>query len=251
MAYLYRGTQSPRDEPQYSNFSNPLSPQRNPNRLSGGMMSSNDARGGLTRRFTMNALPTLSPIGQQRRQAAGEVQMVSPFPLARKHRTRHAGRQGREREVGRNGFGKTYGIEGIEERLVGSELRPVLLKAVGRGTVSNGAVVGIGHRRGKRCWEAIGDGRPNLAKDIESVRERERGICALSANGDLVVFWLTSGGKPTGTYSRVTPVSLLCLLHFPKLPGLPARQSASLLSDQIYWSQSPPSALTCTIYWFE
>lgn len=37
----------------------------------------NDNRGGLTRRFTMNALPTLSPIGQQRRQAAGEMGMVS------------------------------------------------------------------------------------------------------------------------------------------------------------------------------
>jgi hypothetical protein len=62
------------------NFStNPLSPPRNPNRLSGGVMSSNDARGpGLTRRFTTNALPTtLSPIGQQRRQAAGDTQMVS------------------------------------------------------------------------------------------------------------------------------------------------------------------------------
>lgn len=37
----------------------------------------NDGRGGLTRRFTMNALPTLSPIGQQRRQAAGDLSMVS------------------------------------------------------------------------------------------------------------------------------------------------------------------------------
>ena len=42
-------------------------------------MSSNDARGSLTRRFTMNALPTLSPIGQQRRQAAGETQLVSTY----------------------------------------------------------------------------------------------------------------------------------------------------------------------------
>ena len=40
--------------------------------------SNNDNRGGLTRRFTMNALPTLSPIGQQRRQAAGDLSgMVS------------------------------------------------------------------------------------------------------------------------------------------------------------------------------
>lgn len=75
MAYIYRGPQSPRDEPQVPVYSNPLSPQRNPNRLSGGMtttMSPQDVRGGLTRRFTTNALPTLSPIGQQRMQAAGD-----------------------------------------------------------------------------------------------------------------------------------------------------------------------------------
>ncbi|KAF2772259.1 hypothetical protein EJ03DRAFT_200445 [Teratosphaeria nubilosa] len=74
MAHPYRGPLSPRDEPQYS--TNPLSPPRNPNRLSGSMVTSGaqqqDVRGGLTRRFTTNGLPTLSPIGQQRKQAAGE-----------------------------------------------------------------------------------------------------------------------------------------------------------------------------------
>nr|OQO30390.1 hypothetical protein B0A51_02350 [Rachicladosporium sp. CCFEE 5018] len=84
MAYPYRGgPKSPREEqPVYTNFSgNPLSPPRNPNRLSGGMpgpaasmnAATSEARSGLTRRFTTNALPTLSPIGQQRRLAAGEA----------------------------------------------------------------------------------------------------------------------------------------------------------------------------------
>ncbi|KAK4894319.1 hypothetical protein LTR27_007452 [Elasticomyces elasticus] len=72
MAYRYQ--QSPRDEHQAPTYTNPLSPQRNPNRLSGGMASASSMRGGLTRRFTTNELPTtaLSPIGQQRKQAAGD-----------------------------------------------------------------------------------------------------------------------------------------------------------------------------------
>lgn len=76
MAY-YRGAQSPRDEHQYT--TNPLSPpsQRNPNRWSANMATTNDVRGALTRRFTTNTVPTLSPIGQQRRQAAGDMQAVS------------------------------------------------------------------------------------------------------------------------------------------------------------------------------
>jgi len=75
MAYFYRNPQSPRDEPPVPVYTHPLSPQRNPNRLSAGMMPTvgpQDVRGGLTRRFTTNALPTLSPIGQQRKQAAGD-----------------------------------------------------------------------------------------------------------------------------------------------------------------------------------
>ncbi|QIX02290.1 hypothetical protein AMS68_007807 [Peltaster fructicola] len=71
----FRGTTSPRDEPSYPvHATNPLSPPRNSNRLSGGVMSSAaESRAGLQRRFTTNALPTLSPIGQQRLQAVGEI----------------------------------------------------------------------------------------------------------------------------------------------------------------------------------
>ncbi|TKA67203.1 hypothetical protein B0A55_09452 [Friedmanniomyces simplex] len=83
MAYFYRGPQSPRDDQQVPAYSNPLSPQRNPNRLSGGMASASSMRNGLTRRFTTNELPTtaLSPIGQQRKQAAGDYTVSSDaFP---------------------------------------------------------------------------------------------------------------------------------------------------------------------------
>ena len=77
-SYLYRGTQSPRDE-SYNAFSNTASTLRTPEKYGGGVAHNSGAgagagaevRGGLTRRFTTNALPTLSPIGQQRLQAAG------------------------------------------------------------------------------------------------------------------------------------------------------------------------------------
>ncbi|KXT05889.1 hypothetical protein AC578_390, partial [Pseudocercospora eumusae] len=77
MAY-YRPPQSPPDE-QFNSLS---PPQRNPNRWSASMAGTNDARGVLTRRFTTNTVPTLSPIGQQRLQAAGDMQAVSPLQLA-------------------------------------------------------------------------------------------------------------------------------------------------------------------------
>lgn len=89
MAFSFRGPQSPQESvafPGYSN--NPLSPPRNSNRRSvGGMLgttttttsTANETRAGLTRRFTTNALPTLSPIGQQRRMAAGDTMQVSAY----------------------------------------------------------------------------------------------------------------------------------------------------------------------------
>jgi len=84
MAYYYRSPQSPRDDPQVPAYAHPLSPQRNPNRLSGGVASvaanASSMRGGLTRRFTTNELPTaLSPIGQQRKAAAGDYSVSTDF----------------------------------------------------------------------------------------------------------------------------------------------------------------------------
>lgn len=74
-------------------MTNPLSPpQRNPNRWSASMAGTNDVRGALHRRFTTNTVPTLSPIGQQRRQAAGDVQQqpnaqnrIAPSERAARH----------------------------------------------------------------------------------------------------------------------------------------------------------------------
>ena len=84
MSY-YRGTHSPRDSGQYPTYTNPLSPPRNSNRLSGGIPSSQkseEVRSGMSRRFTTNTVPSLSPLGQQRLLAAGDVPMVS-FDSAR------------------------------------------------------------------------------------------------------------------------------------------------------------------------
>lgn len=58
---------------------NPLSPQREMNARPMNAATTNpaDVRGTLSRRFTTNALPTLSPIGPQRRQAVGTMANVS------------------------------------------------------------------------------------------------------------------------------------------------------------------------------
>lgn len=90
MAFSFRGPQSPQDNAAFPGYSNnPLSPPRTSNRRSVGGMSgllstaststTNETRAGLTRRFTTNALPALSPIGQQRRMAAGDTMQVSAY----------------------------------------------------------------------------------------------------------------------------------------------------------------------------
>lgn len=90
MAFSFRGPQSPQDSAAFPGYSNnPLSPPRTSNRRSVGGMSgllstaststTNETRAGLTRRFTTNALPALSPIGQQRRMAAGDTMQVSAY----------------------------------------------------------------------------------------------------------------------------------------------------------------------------
>ncbi|KAI9689516.1 MAG: hypothetical protein M1822_010167 [Bathelium mastoideum] len=71
----FRSPQSPNEDSPLT-YSSPLSPGRGafPAKIHTQMQSqapsANDARTNLHRRFTMNALPTLSPIGQQRRLAA-------------------------------------------------------------------------------------------------------------------------------------------------------------------------------------
>lgn len=86
-------------------------------------MNSNDARGPLTRRFTTNALPTLSPIGQQRRQAAGDTQMVSTVFLPQLHKEHKASQE--DHEIGEMEYNRSK-----QDRIGGScglfagELRP-------------------------------------------------------------------------------------------------------------------------------
>ncbi|CAD0113019.1 unnamed protein product, partial [Aureobasidium uvarum] len=67
---LYRPQLSPREDAPYptstTTFPSPLSPLRNLSLAA----TAAEGRGSLQRRFTTNALPTLSPIAQQRRQAA-------------------------------------------------------------------------------------------------------------------------------------------------------------------------------------
>ncbi|KAK3701582.1 hypothetical protein LTR37_015436 [Vermiconidia calcicola] len=204
MAYLYRGPQPPRDEPQYSNFSaNPLSPHRNPNRLSGGMTSNNDVRGNLTRRFTTNALPTLSPMGQQRRQAAGDTQMVSEYlPLAMHSRQQIA--------AGEN-IGTRDCLATIGRLHLGHEVSPGQMGVPGGGSATEvEARAAPWHRRGKTCAGAIGDGRPIRIDEVQRpgiTNEEDSHYYEAPTIDDSLIYqhWLTQGVKPNGGYSRVTP----------------------------------------------
>lgn len=78
---LYRSQLSPREDAPYptsaTTFPSPLSPLRNLSLAA----TAAEGRGSLQRRFTTNALPTLSPIAQQRRQAADPAMTVSLSPL--------------------------------------------------------------------------------------------------------------------------------------------------------------------------
>jgi hypothetical protein len=78
---LYRPQLSPREDAPYptsaTTFPSPLSPLRNLSLAA----TAAEGRGSLQRRFTTNALPTLSPIAQQRRQAADPAMTVSLFPM--------------------------------------------------------------------------------------------------------------------------------------------------------------------------
>jgi hypothetical protein len=217
MAYLYRNPQSPQEEPpHFSNFStNPLSPPRNPNRMSGGMVSNNsDVRGSLTRRFTTNALPTLSPIGQQRRQAAGEPQVVStPFRLA-----------GVVVQPDIQGHGHTsIPTTSMVDLIMDSEPAPWLARGHPQEAfeeiqgMSTGTIAW--HKRGQSCAGAIGDGRtglyhhdgnqsyagPYLARNHRPHRSE--------CDSSIQQHWLTQQLKPNGGYNRLPPVcisSFLC-----------------------------------------
>ena len=80
-------------------------------------MSPQDVRAGLPRRFTTNALPTLSPIGQQRKQAAGDY-TVSPFVNPRDVIVAAANGNGSDDGVGEDlvaeGMGCRDGLTGLD-----------------------------------------------------------------------------------------------------------------------------------------
>lgn len=211
MAFFYRGTTSPRDEPHVPAYSNPLSPQRNPNRLSGGMLTTNDVRGGLTRRFTTNALPSITPIGQQRREAAGDY-TVSAYVNPCDGRDTVCGGSIRE-DVEEDKKGSELS-RGECKQLQGSPLSPLKLR----------------HTRGGSCWGAIGDGRPADAKVAQEVSRGEGGMRS-SSEGDIYTQRLTRGDQPAG-YARKSPVSLLLFLiaccSFRTTPVLPSCCARSL-----------------------
>ena len=86
---LFRPPQSPRDDPSFASYATPLSPLRSlASRVTPTLQPSSDVRGSLQRRFTTNALPTLAPIGEQRKQALQAMdqwdnsQLVSRFILS-------------------------------------------------------------------------------------------------------------------------------------------------------------------------
>ncbi|THV76041.1 ARM repeat-containing protein [Aureobasidium pullulans] len=84
-ALLYRPHQSPREDAPYptsaTTFPSPLSPLRNLSLAA----TAAEGRGSLQRRFTTNALPTLSPIAQQRRQAADPAMTPERIVVMHEH----------------------------------------------------------------------------------------------------------------------------------------------------------------------
>lgn len=169
MAYPYRQPYNSRDEGY-------------PNRLNGGIINGADSRGSLVRRFTTNSLSTLSPIGQQRRQAAGDTNMVSTSPLhtqAPAHLDLAAGGGGGtalyDSIMDGGDFSKRGGIGGLGELLWGSEPSP----HSGHGSASR-----FVDKKGKAG--AVGEGRPQ-----SSDAEARWGKDLLCANNDRILFGLT------------------------------------------------------------
>lgn len=77
----FRSPQSPREESTFPSFTSPI--RSIASQMQAHTSTANDARASLTRRFTTNTVPQmptlspLSPIGQQRRQAAENTELTS------------------------------------------------------------------------------------------------------------------------------------------------------------------------------
>lgn len=202
MAFYYgnRGPQSPRDEPNLPAYS----PQRNPNRLSGGMMSTNSARGGLPRRFTTNELPTLpnlSPIGLQRKQAAGDYLVSSNISVPEDNADAVVGTGAKsETEVeGRISMPDTGGMRATERVVSGTASlggRP--------STLLQGSSA---CKRVNSRWVDIGDEMPCTMRQ-ENLEGHEACLdSGREQGGYMREHRLTRSDQPSG-YAKPPPVSL-------------------------------------------
>lgn len=184
MAFPYRSSFGSREE-NYTNGTNRLGG------IGGGMANTGDSKSaGLMRRFTTNALPMLSPIGQQRRQAAGDTNMVStnvPLCIASSGMMAGGGCTG---QVGEHGKGTTIGNQGssagIRDLIASSEPSP------GRGDRSEASA-------GKDKTGAVGQERSQW-NGTETA-----GLDPILSNDHVPLCRLTL--SQSGLLNRTTPVS--------------------------------------------
>ena len=181
-------------------------------------MNSNDGRGTLTRRFTTNALPTLSPIGQQRRQAAGDTHMVSSIYVTSMHKEHIASMEDGEIVLAGGREDEEDGLGGIRTLLADSEPSPGSAKRHGILIMVNGIPIGTPTKRGKGCWGAVGDGRPRSSVGVERSPGGGREGPFLLPVDDAVVL-LTPRAKTSAAYARIAPVSLFVFFALSCTPA--------------------------------
>ena len=185
----------------------------------------------------MNALPTLSPIGQQRRQAAGEGQMVSTISSTHMHRHSKKGmeEQNRERKMLGMKKGQTSEADDASELLMSRGPLSGRIKGFQRKTVSIRRRTKISHEHDIGTIAAIGDERPYSSDRFEQARPMRGLNISLNHLDDLIIFWLTEYGKPAGTYTRVTPVSISLFHMLSALPSLDSELHLSRPDDRRSW----------------
>ena len=164
------------------------------------------------RRFTTNALPTLSPIGQQRRQAAGDTHMVSPN---QKHCTAQLGSVVGGRGMGSNANGTSNTDTCDETDSTG--LRNLVLASL----PSPGGESSATDLYGKGKAGAIGEERARIMQGREEPRK-----CLLHANNEAKLRGLIAVDEKSTLLNRPTPVSPLVLpIYFLYLCGTDREQS--------------------------
>jgi len=165
-------------------------------------MSPQDVRAGLPRRFTTNALPTLSPIGQQRMQAVGDY-AVSDLHILRD--VRAAARTLRDvRAAAAYGDGGGGGGAGTTVRMDGIGFQGSTSSGDMIGTITSRPLNG-GPLRAQSHWVQYPGGEELLwmAEDEEDVQD-----------GEVLVIYviykrrLTNSEQSAGYARRLPPVSL-------------------------------------------